>query len=124
MAEVILPEGWIDTNLGSIIELKYGKSLPEKNRDDGEYPVYGSNGIVGQHSVPLVSTAGLIVGRKGSYGEIQFSEKPFFPIDTTYFVDEFYDQPLKYWFYQLKHLPLRNQDLITPEITLAAGIAT
>jgi type I restriction enzyme S subunit len=106
MAEVIFPEGWIDTNLGSIIELKYGKSLPEKNRDNGKYPVYGSNGIVGEHSVPLVFTPGLIVGRKGSYGEVQFSEKPFFPIDTTYFVDEFYNQPLKYWFYQLKHLPL------------------
>jgi type I restriction enzyme, S subunit len=106
MAEVILPEGWINTNLGSIIELKYGKSLPEKNRDYGEYPVYGSNGIVGKHSVPLVSTPGLIVGRKGSYGEVQFSETPFFPIDTTYFVDELYDQPLNYWFYQLKYLPL------------------
>jgi type I restriction enzyme S subunit len=106
MSEVNLPEGWLSTKLGSIIELKYGKSLPAKTRDGGIYPVYGSNGIVGGHSEPLINNAGIIIGRKGSYGEVQLSSSPFFPIDTTYFVDEIYDQPLKYWFYQLRNLPL------------------
>lgn len=106
MDEVILPDGWISTNLGSVIELKYGKSLRATSRDGGLYPVYGSNGIVGGHSEPLVNKAGIIVGRKGSYGEVQFSTSPFFPIDTTYFVDEVFEQPLKYWFYQLQYLPL------------------
>ncbi|MDK9706392.1 MAG: restriction endonuclease subunit S [Desulforhopalus sp.] len=101
-----IPEGWLKTQLGSIIELKYGKSLPAKTRDGDGYPVYGSNGIVGAHSKPLVEKGGLIIGRKGSYGEVQLSEKPFFPIDTTYFVDELYGQPIKYWFYQVKSLPL------------------
>lgn len=100
------PEEWVEITLGSIIELNYGKSLPSNARDNGEYPVYGSNGIVGGHSEPLVQKPGLIVGRKGSFGEVQLSEKPFFPIDTTYFVNEFYGQPFKYWFYQLKFLPL------------------
>ncbi|NIF47731.1 restriction endonuclease subunit S [Enterobacter sp. Ap-1006] len=101
-----LPEGWVHTTLGEIVELKYGKSLPTQSRDGGIYPVYGSNGVVGGHSAPLVTSTGLIVGRKGSYGEVNISHLPFFPIDTTYFVDEFYDQPANYWFYQLKHLPL------------------
>lgn len=106
MSEINLPEGWLNTNLGAIIELKYGKSLPAKSRDGGDYPVYGSNGIVGSHSIPLVNEKGIIVGRKGSYGEVQISNEPFYPIDTTYFVDEVFNQPLKYWFYQLKRLPL------------------
>lgn len=106
MSEVKLPEGWIDAQLGAVIELKYGKSLPAQSRDGEGYPVYGSNGVVGKHSAPLIKTCGLIIGRKGSYGEVQFSKDAFSPIDTTYFVDELYEQPIKYWFYQLKYLPL------------------
>lgn len=101
-----LLDRWINIKLGDVLELKYGKSLPAKTRDGEGYPVYGSNGVVGQHSLPLVPTEGIIVGRKGSYGEVQLSLEPFFPIDTTYFIDELFEQPLKYWFYQLKNLPL------------------
>jgi len=106
MNNVNWPEEWCLTNLGNVLELKYGKSLPASKRDDGKFPVYGSNGIVGGHSEPLVKTEGIIVGRKGSYGEVHLSSSPFFPIDTTYYVDELFNQPLKYWFYQLKTLPL------------------
>jgi type I restriction enzyme S subunit len=101
-----LPNGWITVKFGHIIELKYGKSLPGKSRDGEGFPVFGSNGAVGKHSAPLVSSEGLIVGRKGSFGEVQYSAAPFFPIDTTYFVDQFFQQPIRYWYYQLKYLPL------------------
>ncbi len=101
-----LPEGWYCSTLGNVLELKYGKSLPATSRDGGKFPVYGSNGIVGGHSEPLIQDNGLIVGRKGSYGEVQISVQPFFPIDTTYFIDDLWGQPLKYWYYQLKQLPL------------------
>ena len=106
MNKVNLPEGWCLTTLGNVVELKYGKSLPASKRDNGKFLVFGSNGIVGSHSEPLVKTEGIIVGRKGSYGEVHLSNSPFFPIDTTYYVDNLFSQPLKYWFYQLKTLPL------------------
>jgi len=38
------------------------------------------------HNEALVKTPGLIVGRKGNVGSIYYSERPFFPIDTVYFV--------------------------------------
>ncbi|MGV3817638.1 restriction endonuclease subunit S [Citrobacter freundii] len=101
-----LPEGWIDTQLGSIIELKYGKSLAAQIRDGFGFPVYGSNGVVGKHSIPLINKSGLIVGRKGSYGVVNKSIGPFFPIDTTYYIDDFYNQPLEFLFYYLSFLPL------------------
>lgn len=101
-----LPEGWIGTQLGKLIELKYGKSLAASSRDGKYYSVYGSNGVVGMHSVPLINCAGLIVGRKGSYGVVNKSTEPFYPIDTTYYVDEFHNQPIDYWYYYLTFLPL------------------
>ncbi|MDN3701028.1 restriction endonuclease subunit S [Vibrio artabrorum] len=97
-----LPTGWKKIQLGEVIELKYGKSLPAKTRDGDGFPVYGSNGVVGKHSTPLVSTGGLVVGRKGSFGEVHISDTPFSPIDTTYFVDDIPSGSIKYWYYQLK----------------------
>ncbi len=101
-----LPKGWKEIHLGTVIELKYGKSLPAKVRDGKGFPVYGSNGEVGKHSSALVSQSGLIVGRKGSFGEVHLCNGPFSPIDTTYYVDDIPCGSLKYWFYQLKKLPL------------------
>lgn len=101
-----MPEGWVDTQLGNIIELKYGKSLAAQTRDGFGFPVYGSNGVVGKHSIPLINKSGLIVGRKGSYGVVNKSAGPFFPIDTTYYIDDFYNQPLEFLFYYLSFLPL------------------
>jgi type I restriction enzyme S subunit len=101
-----IPSKWIKTNLGTILEFKYGKALPAKTRDGMGAPVYGSNGIVGNHSLPLINTLGIVIGRKGSFGEVNLVNEPFSPIDTTYYVDELFSQPIKYWFYQLKKLPL------------------
>ena len=41
-----LREGWINVSLGDILTLEYGKSLPKSSRQDGKYPIFGSNGIV------------------------------------------------------------------------------
>ena len=73
--------------LGDICEFKYGSSLPASARTGDAFPVYGSNGIIGAHNQPLTDGATIIVGRKGSIGEINFSDVPCWPIDTTYFID-------------------------------------
>src|SRR5690606_3832809 len=49
--------------------------------------VYGSNGPVGKHSVGFTQGKTIIIGRKGSIGEIHVSNGSCWPIDTTYFVD-------------------------------------
>ena len=100
--------GWQTRRLGDILRLNYGKSLPVKNRIEGPIPVYGSNGIVGSHSEAIVAVPGLIVGRKGSAGEVHRSLGPFCPIDTTFYVTEA-DAPdvaLEFLFYLLRHLDL------------------
>lgn len=81
-----LPDGWRSAELGDIITLEYGRSLPEKARQPGSVAVYGSNGVVGTHNEALVPNGGIIVGRKGTAGSVTVSPGPFWPIDTTYFV--------------------------------------
>ena len=71
-----------------VCTLEYGASLPKEKRVEGPYPVVGSNGITGYHSEYLVEGPAIIVGRKGSAGEVTLIEKNCFPIDTTYYVKQ------------------------------------
>ena len=95
--------------LGDMIELVYGKGLPQRSRILGEYPVFGSNGQVDTHNEALVQGPGIIVGRKGSVGEVIWTDKDFWPIDTTYYVKlKNPEDDLRYWYYQLKTLGLNK----------------
>jgi type I restriction enzyme, S subunit len=108
--KITIPKSWKLTQLGEVIELKYGKSLIKSKRDGGNYFVYGSNGVVGSHSKCLIDKSCLIVGRKGSIGEVTLSESPCWAIDTTYYIDELHKQPINFWFYRLKALNLDKLD--------------
>jgi type I restriction enzyme, S subunit len=58
--------------IGDEIELAYGRSLPAHTRRPGPFYVFGSNGHVGSHTEALVRGPGIVVGRKGSVGEVAF----------------------------------------------------
>ncbi len=57
--------------LSDVIELAYGKCLPQRYRVAGQLPIFGSNGQVDTHNQSLVSVSGIVVGRKGSVGEVE-----------------------------------------------------
>lgn len=99
---------WQTKSLGDILPLNYGKSLSVKNGVDGALPVYGSNGIVGSHNETIVDEPGLIVGRKGSAGQVHRSLVPFCPIDTTFYVtaSDAPETDLEFLFYLLRHIDL------------------
>ncbi len=73
--------------MGRLMNLEYGESLPEHCRRPDSIPVMGSNGIVGYHDEALVKGPAIVVGRKGSVGEVNWVDKECFPIDTTYYVE-------------------------------------
>lgn len=82
-----VPEGWEKKTLKDIVTLNYGKSLTKKDRKGGSIPVYGSSGIVGYHDKALIKGSGIILGRKGSIGKLYWCPKPFYPIDTVYYIN-------------------------------------
>ena len=109
-----LPEGWERIRFGEIYELAYGKSLTKTARNtDGQYPVYGSNGIVGHHDAFLVKGPALVVGRKGAAGAVSFSTKPCWPIDTTYYIRDSEHIDIRFSFYLLTSLRLNQFDRST-----------
>jgi len=95
--------------LSEVCEFKYGKSLPKSSRVEGESNVFGSNGVVGTHTTPLTAGPTIVVGRKGSLGEVNYSDHPCWPIDTTYYVDETSTEAdLRWLFHRLSDLGLPN----------------
>lgn len=107
---------WIETTVGEYCPFIYGKSLPQIKREKGNIPVYGSNGIVDFHNKPCVSPYGIIVGRKGSVGEIHLSEKDFWVIDTAFYIIKDDLDDLRFTYYLLKTLGLNkmNSDSAVP----------
>lgn len=103
-----LPAGWRESLLGEEISLQYGKSLRTDKREAGAFNVYGSNGIVGHHSEAAVRGPGIIVGRKGSVGEVVYSPYDFWPIDTTYYVEKKHDNNWLFVYYLLTTLGLSS----------------
>jgi type I restriction enzyme S subunit len=83
-----IPAHWEIKQFKRVARLIYGDSLPNEKREVGEIEVYGSNGPVGFHSTANTLAPALVIGRKGSYGKVNFVNRPLFAIDTTYIVDE------------------------------------
>lgn len=110
-------KGLRETQLKEIITLKYGKGLPERQRENGPYPIYGSGGVVGYHKEWLIKGPGIIVGRKGSIGTIYFESKNFYPIDTVFYVELLSDETnLKFIYYLLQQMNFKslNSDAAVP----------
>ena len=85
-AEKVRSSHYVMIPFKKVCTLEYGASLPKKKRVDGPYPVMGSNGISGYHDEYLIKGPAIIVGRKGSAGEVTYINSDCFPIDTTYYV--------------------------------------
>ena len=103
-----VPEGWGVQRLKWACNFLYGESLSAQEREDGAIPVYGSNGIVGYHNRSITEKPCIIVGRKGSFGKVTFSEKKCYPIDTTYYIDCTSTKNYMRWLWYL--LPLLKMD--------------
>lgn len=100
--------GWKEMSVGEILQLEYGKPLEQSDRKpDGRFPAYGANGEKDRTDKFYHDKASIIVGRKGSAGEINLTEQKFWPLDVTYFVtfdEQQYD--LKFLYHLLATLEL------------------
>lgn len=103
---------WKTYKWGDLISLEYGKPIPDKNLLDGQYPVYGTNGRIGTSNLtPLCKHPSIIVGRKGAYRGVHYSNKPFSVIDTAFFVEPKTSiLDLKWAYYKLLTVNINKMD--------------
>jgi len=99
---------WQPTLLKHIARFGYGDALPKESRDEiGSTKVFGSNGAYSYFSEANTGSPVIIIGRKGSYGKVNWSDEPVFAADTTFFVDASKTrQDLRWLFHALQALNL------------------
>jgi type I restriction enzyme S subunit len=93
---------WEEKTLGDLITLKRGYDLPERLREEGAVPIYSSSGISGFHSTSKVDPPGVVTGRYGSIGSVFLCTEPYWPLNTTLYVQDFKgsDEVFIYYFLQ------------------------
>jgi type I restriction enzyme S subunit len=97
---------WRVINLGDAVTLSRGKDLPVHSRSQGQYPVVGSNGVVGYHSAYAAKSPGVLVGRSGSVGEVAWVEQDYWPLNTTLWVTDFHGNDPRFISFFLRYLDL------------------
>ena len=99
-------------NWGELITLEYGKPVKDKESTDGEVPVYGTNGQIGTSHLPAqCKHPSFILGRKGAYRGVHYSDCPFSVIDTAFFAEPLTDKiDLKWAYYKFLTYDINRMD--------------
>lgn len=98
---------------GELISLEYGKPVKDKAKADGKYPVFGTNGQIGTSDLPpLCNGSSFILGRKGAYRGVHYSEVPFSVIDTAFYANNLHPELLniKWAYYKFLTYDINSMD--------------
>ena len=102
-------DGWVEKKLGDCIKLKSGDGLTSKKMNqNGYYPVYGGNGIAGNHDKYNLEGSQVIIGRVGALcGNTRFINEKIWLTDNAFKVSEFFndfDKPFLTYLLNYKNL--------------------
>ncbi|MFN7938459.1 MAG: restriction endonuclease subunit S [Bryobacteraceae bacterium] len=105
-----VPAGWKPERWGALATLEYGRSLQNYATGQAEFPVYGTNGLIGWHSKPLCTKPGIIIGRKGAYRGVHLSRTPFYVIDTAFYLSLKTELDLYWAYFELLRFDINGMD--------------
>ena len=71
--------------LSELIVIKNGRD--HKDLPNGDYPVFGSGGVMRYVNSYLYDKPSVLLPRKGSLSNIQYSDTPFWTVDTLYYTE-------------------------------------
>ena len=101
-----IPHGWISARIRDVAPLQRGFDLPTSNIRPGRHPVVYSNGILQYHERAMVSGPGVVTGRSGTIGKVQFIESDYWPHNTALWVRSFCENDPKFVYYLYAHIDL------------------
>ncbi len=99
---------WHQKKFKDFIQLQRGFDLPKSFMQEGEVPVLGSNCIIGYHNEAKVLPPGVVTGRSGTLGHVQYIDIPYWPHNTALWVKDFKGNHPKFVFYKLQTLNLET----------------
>lgn len=90
---------WEKKKLGEILKIKHGKSQKDIEIVNGIYPILATGGEIGRTNSFLCDKPSAMIGRKGTIDKPQYSDSPFWTVDTLFYTDIFNHVSPKYIFY-------------------------
>jgi len=93
---------WRTVPLGEIVTFQRGFDLPAHARKEGNIPVVSSAGVTGYHDTAMIMGPGVVTGRYGTIGNVFFMDEPFWPLNTTLYVSNFFGNDKKFIYYLLQ----------------------
>jgi len=67
-----------------VLEIKNGRSQKQVENPNGQYPIYGSGGIMGWADSYICEAHTVIIGRKGTINNPIYVDRPFWNVDTAF----------------------------------------
>ena len=110
-------ESWSTGQLSDLISVKYGKD--HKKLADGNYPVYGSGGIMRYVEKPLYTGESVLIPRKGTLNNVMYVNEAFWSVDTMFYTEMLHPNIAKfvYHFVKSKDLASLNAGSAVPSMT-------
>ena len=101
-------EGWEEKTFKEVCILQRGFDLPKRLRQQGDYPLISSSGVIDTHSEARVKGPGVVTGRSGSIGNLFFIKDDFWPLNTTLYIKDFKENLEEYVYYFIKQFNLKR----------------
>ena len=86
------------------VTLQRGFDLPKTEMQDGPFPVLGSTSVIGKHSEFKVEPPGVVTGRSGTLGVVQYVDERYWPHNTALWVKDFKGNDPKFVYYCMQGL--------------------
>lgn len=108
---------WQIGHLSDLVNVKYGKD--HKKLTDGNFPVYGSGGIMRYVERPLYDKESILIPRKGTLNNVIYINQPFWSVDTMFYTEMRLPNLAKfvYHFVKSKNLASMNAGSAVPSMT-------
>ena len=91
---------WEEKKLGDVLKVKHGKSQHHIVDEDGKYPILATGGQIGKTNTFLYDKPSVLIGRKGTIDVPQYTESPFWTIDTLFYTEIYNKAIPKFIFYK------------------------
>lgn len=101
-----IPQGWTYKKVTDLLEIKYGKD--HKALEEGDYPCYGSGGIMRYVDKCLFEGESVLIPRKGSLNNIMIANGSFWTIDTIFYTIPKMKNVAKYAYYMLSSVDMES----------------
>ncbi len=104
----VIPEEWEVKPISSVAPLQRGFDLPTSQLRNGPYPVVYSNGVLNCHNKAMVVGPGVVTGRSGTIGKVNYIETDYWPHNTTLWVTGFKGNDPKFIYYLYQDVKLER----------------